>query len=36
MQEVRGAELDGQDAERTAVAAGLAGGSWPKRVRPSS
>ncbi|XP_036087908.1 protein FAM169B isoform X3 [Rousettus aegyptiacus] len=36
VQEVRGAELDGQDAERTAVAVGLAGGSWPKRVRPSS
>ncbi|KAM5207234.1 protein FAM169B-like isoform 3-T3 [Hipposideros larvatus] len=31
-----GAELDGKDAKRTAVAAGLAGQSWQKHKRPSS
>lgn len=36
VQDARGAEPDGHEAKRTAVAAGLAGGSWPKHVRPSS
>ncbi|XP_074173708.1 protein FAM169B isoform X5 [Rhinolophus sinicus] len=31
-----GAERDGKGTKRTAAAAGLAGGSWQKHVRPSS